>query len=161
MQLLKNKPIRDMKKLFFYCVIVFFITSCASFKYSKNYENTFNLTSNVDQVIVSNKSGNQRLNNTSSSYQNHNYEVYIDKINNKYLSLQVTKNNYDTVYLKLKKQSASIRLMCWGMIRPPRFIINSTTTPARSSKAIPFTPPNWLSLTPIFMPPSAPPISFC
>ncbi len=103
MQLLKNKPIREMKKLFFYCVIAFFITSCASFKYSKNYENTFNLTSNVDQVIVSNKSGNQRVNNTSSSYQNHNYEVYIDKINNKYLLLQVTKNNYDTAYLKLKK----------------------------------------------------------
>ena len=103
MQLLKNKPIREMKKLFFYCIIAFFITSCASFKYSKNYENTFNLTSNVDQVIVSNKSGNLRANKTSSSYQNHNYEIYLDKINNKYLSLQVTKNNYDTAYLKLKK----------------------------------------------------------
>ena len=103
MQLLKNKPIRDMKKIFFYFVIVFFITSCASYKYSKNYENTFNLTSNVDHVIVSNKSGNLRVNKTSSSYQNHNYQIYLDKINNIYLFLQVTKNNYDTVYLKLQK----------------------------------------------------------
>ena len=103
MQLLKNKPIRDMKKLFFYCIIAFFITSCASYKYSKKTENTFNLTSNVDQVIVSNKSGSLRSINKSSSYQNHNYEINLDKINNKYLSLQVTKNNYDTVYLKLKK----------------------------------------------------------
>ena len=103
MQLLKNKPIRDMKKLFFYCIIAFFITSCASYKYSKKTENTFNLTSNVDQVIVSNKSGSLRSINKSSSYQNHNYEINLDKINNKYLSLQVTKNNYDTAYLKLIK----------------------------------------------------------